>query len=292
MINKIYILYLSITGELLKLFLSLFGRFYHLGINSTDKRQEKVIVSLTSYGRRVSSVLPYTIISLLKQTYRPDMILLWLDSDHWNDEKIPKNLKRLQKYGLTIKYCSDIKSYKKLIPTLESYPDDIIITCDDDLYYKSYMIKDLIDAYRKNPNCIHVQNAHIIKSDNDGNIMSYNDWIMDISGKTGRNVFPTGGSGCLYRKDLLFKDICNDELFMTLAPKADDVWFFFMALLNGTNASVLPKRKNRYLPLDNLYQFFHKGSNLSSSNVKENQNDVQIRAIMNHYNICWPSINN
>lgn len=289
--NKIYILYLSIWGELLKLYLSLFGRLYHLGINSTDKRQKKVIVSLTSYGRRVSSVLPYTIISLLKQTYRPDMIILWLDSDNWNDKKLPKKLKQLQKYGLTIKYCTNIKSYKKLIPTIELYPDDFIITCDDDLYYKSYMIKDLMEAYRKNPNRIHVQNAHIIKSDKDGNLMPYNDWAMDVSGKSGRNVFPTGGSGCLYRKELLFKDICNEKLFMTLAPKADDVWFFFMALLNGTNASVLPKKRNRYLPLDNLYQYFHKGSNLSSSNVKENQNDVQISAIMKHYNICWPSIN-
>lgn len=289
--HKIYILYLSVLGELLKLYLSLFGRFFHLGINTTDKRKERIIVSLTSYGRRIYSVLPFTIISLLKQTYRPDMIILWLDNDNWNDQKLPKKLKRLQKYGLTIKYCSDIKSYKKLIPTIELYPNDLTITCDDDLYYKSYMIKDLMDAYRKNPNCIHVQNAHIINSDKDGNIMSYNDWTMDVSGKSGSNVFPTGGSGCLYRKELLFKDICDEKLFMTLAPKADDVWFYFMALLNGTNASVLPKKGHRYLPLDNLYQFFHKDSNLSSSNVKENQNDVQIRAIMKYYNIHWPFIN-
>lgn len=283
--HKLFVLYLSIWGELIKLYLSLFGKFYHLGINHTIKREEKIIVSLTSYGRRVSSVLPYTIISLLKQTCRPDNIVLWLDNDNWNDTKLPKKLKELQKYGLTINYCSDLKSYKKLIPTLEAFPNELIITCDDDLYYKSYMIKDLIDAYRQNPNCIHVQNAHMIQLDSNGDIMPYDKWMMDVSGRTGRRVFPTGGSGCLYHKNLLFKDVCTEKLFMSLAPNADDVWFYFMALLKGTTASVLPHKGIRYIPLDNFYQIFHKGSNLTSLNVKENQNDIQIRAILDHYGI-------
>ena len=240
---------------------------------------------MTSYGRRVGSVLPFTIMSLLRQSYKPDMIILWLDNYNWNEEKLPKSLKRLKKYGLTIRYCEDLKSYKKLIPTLKEFPDDIIITCDDDLYYRHYVVKDLVDAYRQNPSNIHVQNAHIIHLDNQGKILPYDKWTMDISGKTGRNVFPTGGSGCLYRKNLLYKDICNDKLFMSLSPKADDVWFFFMAFINGTNASVLPKKHNRYIPLDNFYQYFHKNANLSSSNVKENQNDIQIQSIIKHYEI-------
>lgn len=283
--SKIKILYESLWGEWLKIYYSIFGKLFHYGLNSNEKRKEKVIVSLTSYGRRVSSVLPYTIMSLLRQSYKPDMIILWLDNDNWNDEKLPRSLKRLKKYGLTIRYCEDLKSYKKLIPTLEEFPDDIIITCDDDLYYRHYVVKDLIDAYWQNPSNIHVQNAHIIHLDNQGKILPYDKWTMDISGKTGRNVFPTGGSGCLYRKNLLYRDICNDKLFMSLSPKADDVWFFFMAFLNGTNASVLPKKHNRYIPLDNFYQYFHKNANLSSSNVKENQNDVQIQSIIKHYGI-------
>lgn len=283
--SKIKILYESLWGEWLKIYYSIFGKFFHYGLNSNENRKEKVIVSLTSYGRRVGSVLPFTIMSLLRQSYKPDMIILWLDNDNWNDEKLPKSLKRLKKYGLTIRYCEDLKSYKKLIPTLEEFPDDIIITCDDDLYYRHYVVKDLVDAYRQNPSNIHVQNAHIIQLDRKGEILPYDKWTMDVSGKTDRNVFPTGGSGCLYRKNLLYKDICNDKLFMSLSPKADDVWFFFMAFLNGTNASVLPKKHNRYIPLDNFYQYFHKNANLSSSNVKENQNDVQIQSIIKHYGI-------
>lgn len=283
--SKVKILYDSLLGEWLKIYYSVFGKLFHYGINTSKNRKDKVIVSLTSYGRRVTSVLPYTIMSLLRQKYKPDMIILWLDEDNWNDENIPKSLKRLQKYGLTIKFCKDIKSYKKLIPTLLEYPMDIIITCDDDLYYKPTVIKDLVNAYYKNPSNIFVLNAHIIRFDNSGRILPYNKWTMDVRDKMGRYVFPTGGSGCLYRKNLLYQDVSNDELFMKLAPQADDVWFFFMAFLKGTIASVLPDRGRRYLPLDNFYQYFHKNANLSSANVKENQNDVQIKSVMAHYGI-------
>ena len=65
-------------------------------------RKEKVIVSLTSYGRRVGEILPFTVISLLRQTYKPDLVLLWLDDEHWNDGNLPFILKRLKKKGLTI----------------------------------------------------------------------------------------------------------------------------------------------------------------------------------------------
>lgn len=283
--SKIKILYESFWGEWLKVYYSIFGKLFQYGVNTTNKRKEKVIVSLTSYGRRVSSVLPYTIISLLRQSYKPDMIILWLDNDNWNDEKLPKSLKRLKKYGLTIRYCEDLKSYKKLIPTLEEFPDDIIITCDDDIYYRHDMIANLMHYYNNSPNKIYANIAHRIMFDSNGNISSYNDWNHDITGTTDRMVFPVGCGGILYRKKLLYKDVTNQDLFTQLAPYADDIWFYFMELLQGTICEVIPQSKKQFIPLDNFYQIFHKNASLSSSNVKENQNDVQIQSIIKHYGI-------
>ena len=51
--------------------------------------------------------------------------------------------------GLTIDWYHDIRSYKKLIPTLKRYPDDIIITADDDILYPCNMVSDLYDTYTK-----------------------------------------------------------------------------------------------------------------------------------------------
>ena len=283
--KKIYVLLKSILGEFVKLFCNI-GLIKILGnINRQEFRQEKVIISLTSYGRRVSKILPYTLISLLRQTYKPDMIVLWLDSDNWNDDNLPKKLVKLKQYGLTIKYCKDLKSYKKLIPALEMFPNDVIVTCDDDIFYKKDMLERLMKEYEKDPTRIYVHRAHKLKFSEKGELLPYNDWENQISGVAGNLVFPTGGAGCLYKRSLLYKDICREDLFMKLAPKADDVWFFFMEVLQRIPRYVLPYRGYIYIPLDGFYQYFHKEASLAASNCKESQNDVQIRNVMNYYHL-------
>lgn len=254
-------------------------------LNQHEIRRERVIISLTSYGRRVSKILPYTIISLLRQTYKPDMVILWLDSDNWNDDNLPKKLVKLKQYGLTIKYCKDIKSYKKLIPALEMFPDDIIVTCDDDVFYRKDMLERLMNEYEKDPTRIYAHRAHKLKFSEKGELLPYNDWENQISGVAGNFVFPTGIAGCLYKRSLLYQDICREDLFVKLAPKADDVWFYFMGLLQHTSRYVLPYQGDICIPLDGFYQYFHKDASLAASNRKESQNDIQIRNVMEYYSI-------
>ena len=77
-----------------------------LGIN-TKKRKEKIIVSLTSYPKRIN-VVWITIETLLQQTVKPDEVILWLaDSQFKEIEELPEELKALQKRGLTIRFCDD-----------------------------------------------------------------------------------------------------------------------------------------------------------------------------------------
>lgn len=284
--NKLIILYWAILGELLKLaFKFKLIKINTNGINVNEIRKEKVVISLTSYGRRVVNILPYTLYSLLNQSYKPDVILLWLDKEHWSQNNIPESIKNIQKYGITIMYCNDIKSYKKLIPTLNLYPNDIIITCDDDVYYRRNMVELLVNSYKNNPKHVYVHRAHRLRFDNMGNLLPYNDWHLDVSGETNKRIFPTGVGGCLYKKSFFHKDICNEKLFMELAPKADDIWFYFMEFLNGIECSVLPKNGYIYIPLDVFYQYFNTDASLSNDNCKDSQNDVQIKRVMEYYQI-------
>lgn len=243
---------------------------------------EKVTVSLTSYGRRVRSTLPYVLISLLRQTRRPNRIVVWLDNS-WNDNILPQKLIRFKNIGVEFKYCEDYKSYKKLIPSLLAYPDDIIITCDDDLFYKKNMVERLLQAHQKHPNTICCQLAHGVCSSN-RELLPYNEWEEEIFDKD-CDVFPLGGAGCLYKKEFLYEDVVNYELASTLAPKADDVWFFFMGVLNKTKRYVLPYQSNCVTPLDAFYQFFHRGSSLMEENLTMNMNDKQIKSVMDYYSI-------
>ena len=106
-----------------------------------NEDETDVIVSLTSYGKRVTDSVPYAIFSIFTQSVLPNRIVLWLDNDNWNDNNLPYLLKRIQKSGLEIYYCDDIRSYKKLIPALRKFPNNPIITIDDDFYYNKDFIK-------------------------------------------------------------------------------------------------------------------------------------------------------
>lgn len=281
---RLKILIWSLNAEIRKILIDTgILKPHTLGVTGNSKHPE-CIVSLTTYGRRVEKVY-YTIVSLLRQTMKPDMVILWLDNDNWNMDNIPDSLRKLQKHGLIIKFCKDLKSYKKLIPALEEYPDAMIITCDDDIYYRSNMAERLVKAYKADPTKIYAHRAHQITFSTHGELNGYNDWPEEISDVCGKYVFPTSGGGTLYTKKLLHKDMCNEELFMKLSPKADDVWNYFMGYLQGTENFVLPYKGYIYLPLDVFYQATHKGSNLASSNYNECMNDTQIKAIMGYYNI-------
>lgn len=288
--KKADILFSALKGEMIKLRYRLIG--YSMpatGIN-VEKRRDvpPIVVSLTSYGRRVPSLTPLTIVSLMRQSFKPDAIVLYLDYDNWNASNLPEKIKQLQRHGLTVKFVKDLKSFTKLVPEfLEPTlcEDEIVITADDDLFYHKDTVRQLIESWKKNPEAIHTHRAHRIRFDSDGRLMPYNDWDLEVCDTEGRLLFPTGVGGCAYSRRLFHGDVCRDDLFLKLCPKADDVWFFFMEWMRGTRIVVLPKRNRIITPLDAFYQLLHKTASLSASNCKQSGNDPQIQAVMLYYGI-------
>ena len=65
----------------------------HIGINKDTNRQDKIIVSLTSFPGRINEVW-ICVESLMRQTFKPDAIELWLSLRQFPDRVIPWNLQR------------------------------------------------------------------------------------------------------------------------------------------------------------------------------------------------------
>src|SRR5690554_2891317 len=82
-----------------------------------------LIVSVTSYPKRFD-VLSLTLMCLLKQTIRPDMVILWVAEDDL--KQLPEDVLSMQMQGLKICQTEDIRSYKKLIPALQEMPNAYI----------------------------------------------------------------------------------------------------------------------------------------------------------------------
>jgi hypothetical protein len=250
----------------------------------TDKKyfENDIIVSLTSYGRRIYEVA-LTIESLMEQTVKPNKIILWLSQDEFTPENIPQTLKNLQKRGLIIEFCKDIKSYKKLVPALEKYPNVIIITVDDDVLYQYDMVENLLRGYKENPEMIYFCRGHRIKFKKTGTIESYTRWDWFISDyQIDKLNFPTGVGGVLYPPNCLHSDVTNEELFMTLAPQADDVWFYAMARLKGTlSKKVFTHNSNG----EDYIDLGGDGQKTALWNTNMTKNDEQIRAVFSKYRI-------
>lgn len=243
-----------------------------------------IIVSLTSFPERMNEV-HYALYSLLTQTFKPEKVILWLAEEQFpNREKdIPQEVLKLQKNGLEIDWCEDIKSYKKLIPSLEKYPDKIIITTDDDIFYEKDLIERLVEAHKNNPNNIICHRAHKIKLSN-GKFAPYKKWKKKYNGyKPSFLNFFTGVGGVLYPVNSLYKDITNRELFTKLAPKADDIWFWAMAVLNNTKIVVPQKHITdlKYLNPERERGLTNE-TTLFSSN-KNGGNDIQLANVINQY---------
>lgn len=191
---------------------------------------ENIIISLTSTSRRLS-VLRHTLISLIEQSLKPDQVILCLSKEPYlHDEgviNLPSWLTNLESEGkIIIKWVSNTGPYRKLIPVyLEASSDDLIITCDDDVIYGPNWLSNLIKAATLHPDKIVCGRARKPLINKFGKLQSYSTWPIVGPGEQGVDLLPIGVAGVVYRKNLLDPHIMQNEKFLELAPKQDDLWF-------------------------------------------------------------------
>lgn len=235
------------------------------------------IISLTSYPARINSV-DKTIKSLKNQNFRYQKIILWLSSDQFKNEIIPNNLQQLEDTKFEIRWIrGDIRSYKKLIPALKEFKDEIIVTADDDVIYPSDWLRRLIVSYIQDPNCIHTLRGRKILLDKNSKLSPYSKWRLIKQPLFPEfSILPTGVGGCLYKRTLLHSDITNVELFQTIAPDADDIWFWACALRKGTKIKVANSPLNQPVTIDGTQE-------TALWNTNSNNNDKIINSVIDAY---------
>jgi hypothetical protein len=243
-----------------------------------------VIVSLTSFPERMYEI-HYTLYSLLNQTFKPEKVILWLAEEQFPNKEndIPEQVLKLKENGLEIEWCENINSYKKLIPVLRKYPNKSIVTADDDLSYEKNWLEKLIKTHEIYPDYVIANRSHTIKFSK-GEIAPYKKWKKATnSSKPSYLNFLTSGGGVLFPPSSLYKDILNENLFLNLAPNADDIWFWAMTILNNTKI-VSPKNSTKKLTYINpaRERGLTNEITLFSSN-KKGGNDIQLAKVIEHY---------
>lgn len=242
---------------------------------------ELVIVTLTTFPLRIGR-LWLVIESMRRQTIQPDKIILWLASSQFAKDDIPKSLQWYCKnYILEIRFVDeDLRSYKKFYYSLLEYPKDVIVTIDDDIFYKKNLLGELIETYvnyDKEAVVAH-RGYDVVKTQN--SLTSYRSWNKSINYlKLSSNIFHTSGGGTLYKKSFFDDRVLDKHVFIEKCLLADDVWLNIMLQLNGT-PTVLLSNPSTLLPLNYL-----KNITLSKTNVSQNQNDIQIDNVLKYYDV-------
>ncbi len=250
------------------------------GVTANKICENEVVVSLTTYGKRIHEVW-LTIESIMQGTMCPNRIVLWLGEEHKN-KKLPVGLLNQQKRGLEIRFCKDIRSYTKLIPSLYAFPDSCIITIDDDVMYEPDLVEHLVNSYIESPDVVSACRIHKIVKSADGKLKPYMSWEHFKYDEVPSFMnFLTGNGGVLYPPHCFPEEVFNEKIYLDICKYADDVWFQAMLILNGV------KVKKAFTHSINGQDYVANSSENESYlfSINKERNDEQIRSVFERYNI-------
>lgn len=228
-----------------KIFKNIFN--HYPDIKEKILNEVSLIVSLTSTPEHIDTV-HLTIDTILCQSLRADKVILWLSPEQFPNKEadLPQQLLDLRSKGLSIDWYWDIKSYKKLIPSLHQYPEAIIVTAEDDVLYDKDWLRLLYSAHKKDGK--HILCHRMTR-------LFYEDEqfkVLDSKTYTGTNghyfsslcqpsIFNKmeGVGGVLYPPHSLSADVLDEGLMMKFPPIDDDVWFWLQGIRNGYTVKVV-----------------------------------------------------
>ncbi|MCM1182633.1 MAG: hypothetical protein NC337_04575 [Roseburia sp.] len=198
---------------------------------------KKVIVSLTSYPKRIRIVCK-VIRTLMKQTYAPDKIVLYLAEEQFDRRSIPEELNLLTGDIFEIHWCKvDLKAHKKYYYAFQEYHDAIVITVDDDFYYSQNMIKELLSMHEKFPNAVIARRTLQMLKTNEGTLEPFVRWTAgDFPCNVGQarmDLFATNGGGSLFVPELYKDEIFNVDNIVKYCLYTDDIWLKVMQVMNN-----------------------------------------------------------
>lgn len=252
--------------------------------------KNEFIISMTSFPPRIKDVAKVWF-SILKQNVDKDLykcVLVLAEPEFPNKENdLPSDLKILIETGLIelIWHPTNIKSHKKLIPTLLKYPNADILVIDDDIIRPQGWLECFIEDHKKYPNDIitgmvaqYLENEKFkmypniaFGNTNYGNII--------INGRPAN-----GRGGTLYPAHTFTDSRFFDEtLFMKLTPTSDESWQFYFNRKDGKNIRLISKQfdvsnfvKGTQEQATALYKINHKNNGYDKiwENIKRGLNEL------------------
>lgn len=239
----------------------------------------KLTVSLTSYPKRIGAVAE-VLKTIYAQTLPADRVVLWLAETQFpeREDNLPAELRQFAGEGkLEIHWVSgDLRPHKKYLYAAREYPDDVIVTIDDDMLYPEDTLAKLFRSYRIYPDAVSALRAHLILFDENNRPLPYGDWIKETDScvyEASMQLIATGCSGVLYPPGCFRPEFLDEAAIVETCLNADDLWLKAMEAMSGIPVAIAgPCEPLKYVPGT-------QETALCLSNLDQNQNDVQLANI-------------
>jgi len=247
------------------------------------KREIPVTITLTSFAERFD-ILEFAIDSLLTQSVSAQEILIWLSP---KDLKLlPRHYRRFEKYSIKFLETEDLKAYTKMVPALLSDPKKTYVTVDDDLYYDKNTLFYLYYTHLRHPQAIISFGNDLIKIYSD-EIQNFSRWKRptELASKTiiSHRIVPLSGWGTLYPPNCFHAEVNNIRMFQKICPLNDDLWYWGMAVLNGTKIIGLPENlKGNHI---DLQEKFRKPETQTLWSINKTANDEQFKNLLTEFSL-------
>lgn len=254
--------------------------FFSILSNTSLSNSEGVVISLTSYYKRFST-LYLTLESLFQQktkySFQVSLVISQEDISLYGG--LPKNIEKYIERGLNLIIVEEnLKSYKKAFYTLEL--NEPLITVDDDVYYPEWWLDNLLNQVEFYPDTVLAYRGHYILSDNDG-FKKYESWLNESDNfyldKGSYSFLPTGTSGVYYPAGALNGLNESKEYFLKLCPTTDDLWFKYLTTINGFKSKRIQRKNIHFIILGS-----DKG--LCDINILGGGNDTQFNNLLDFSN--------
>ncbi|WP_299399502.1 hypothetical protein [uncultured Gelidibacter sp.] len=265
--------------------------FYYRNLSSRNLKTDStsnIIVSLTSFPDRIPMVF-IAIKSIMLQTYKPQKVVLWLGSNKFpNKERdLPESLLQLRKVGLEIFFVDDLKPHTKYYYAFKKYPNNLVVTIDDDWIYPISMLETVLIHHLKNPNCVIANRVREIGVSN-GILTNYRSWDINKlnHSEPSTKLLATGVGGVLYQPFLFDEALYDITKIKRMALNADDIWLKANEMISHIPVVFTNRYFSSFIEIPNS-----QSNSLYMSNVFEAQNDMQIANTFSFFGITAKSFN-
>ncbi len=250
----------------------------NLEIAGMKNRDFNFILSLTSHPARFDA-LAETLIELKRQVIQPKATIVNIAKS--DIDLLPQTILDLaSKSEIVINQSPDLGPGKKLIPTLQLYPNLPIIVIDDDLIVTPDLTLQLMLEHYLYPDSIIASRVHRVTYAQDGSLEPFSAWEKATDSLAGPSfdLVATSGAGTLFPVGALHPDALDEARYTELAFHTDDLWWYFQARRNGTRVRRLPgHRALEFIPETQAVGLWQSGN--------KDRNDINFTKLFNEIGV-------